>query len=69
MSDDEPDAMGLGVPPPPVVFFGPLLLGLLLNRKLPASFLPRELSGILRFPLLSGGMLFWGWYYRTMSSA
>jgi hypothetical protein len=35
MPEDEPDAMGLGLPPPPVVFLGPLILGLLLNRKVP----------------------------------
>jgi hypothetical protein len=36
----EPDAMGIGVPPPPVAYFGPLILGLLLNRKIPVPFLP-----------------------------
>ena len=66
MPNDEPDAMGLGVPPPPVVFLGPLLLGLLLNRKLPAPFLPRRLSRILGLPLLSSGVLLGGWFYRTM---
>jgi protein-S-isoprenylcysteine O-methyltransferase Ste14 len=66
MHDDEPDAMGLGVPPPPVVFLGPLVLGLLLNRKIPAPFLPRGLTRILGLPLLSGGILLGGWFYRTM---
>ncbi len=69
MPDDEPDAMGLGVPPPPVVFLGPLVLGLLLNRKLPAPFLPRGLTRILGLPLLSGGVLLGGWFYRTMRRA
>src|SRR5919199_2043301 len=69
MPDDEPDAMGLGVPPPPVIFLGPLILGLLLNRKLPAPFLPRGLSRILGLPLLSGGRLLGGWFYRTMRRA
>jgi hypothetical protein len=35
MPNDKPDAMGLGVPPP-VIFLGRLVLGLLLNRKIPA---------------------------------
>ena len=69
MPDDEPDAMGLGVPPPPVVFLGPLVLGLLLNRKIPAPFLPRGLTRILGLPLFSGGMLLGGWLYRTMRRA
>ena len=69
MPNDEPDAMGLGVPPPPVVFFGPLVLGLLLNSKLPAPFLPRRLSRILGLPLLSSGALLGGWFYRTMGRA
>ena len=69
MPNDEPDAMGLGVPPPPVVFFGPLVLGLLLNRKLPAPFLPHRSSRILGLPLLSSGLLLGGWFYRTMKRA
>jgi hypothetical protein len=50
MREDEPDAMGLGVPPP-VIFLGPLILGLLLNRKIPAPFLPRGLTRIVGLPL------------------
>ena len=38
MPEDEPDAMGLGVPPQPVAYLGPLILGLLLNRRIPAPF-------------------------------
>jgi protein-S-isoprenylcysteine O-methyltransferase Ste14 len=69
MHDDEPDAMGFGVPPPPVVFLGPLILGLLLNRKIPVPFLPRGLTRILGLPLFSGGVLLGGWFYRTMRRA
>jgi protein-S-isoprenylcysteine O-methyltransferase Ste14 len=68
MPEDEPDAMGLGVPPP-VVFLGPLILGLLLNRKIPVPFLPRGLTRILGLPLFSGGVLLGGWSYRTMKRA
>jgi hypothetical protein len=54
MPEDESDAMCIGVPPP-VVFFGPLILGLLLNRKIPVTFLPRGLTRILGLPLFGGG--------------
>ena len=69
MPEDEPDAMGLGVPPPPVVYLGPLILGLLLNKKIPASFLPRWLTRIVGLPLIGGGVLLGGWTFRTMRSA
>jgi protein-S-isoprenylcysteine O-methyltransferase Ste14 len=68
MPEDESDAMGIGVPPP-VVFFGPLILGLLLNRKIPVTFLPRGLTRILGLPLVGGGVLLGGWTYRTMRRA
>jgi protein-S-isoprenylcysteine O-methyltransferase Ste14 len=69
MPEDEPDAMGLGVPPPPVAYLGPLILGLLLNRKIPAPFLPRGLARILGLPLIGGGVLLGGLTYRTMRRA
>jgi protein-S-isoprenylcysteine O-methyltransferase Ste14 len=68
MPQDEQDGMGLGVPPP-VVFLGPLILGLLLNRKIPAPFLPRGLTRILGLPVIGGGALLGGWTYRTMRRA
>jgi len=69
MPEDEPDAaMGLGVPPP-VVYLGPLLLGLLLNRKIPAPSLPRGSKRIVGLPLIGGGVLLGGWTFRTMRRA
>src|SRR5215208_8329635 len=68
MPQDEQDGMGLGVPPP-VVFLRPLILGLLLNRKIPAPFLPRGLTRILGLPVIGGGALLGGWTYRTMRRA
>jgi protein-S-isoprenylcysteine O-methyltransferase Ste14 len=68
MPEDEPDAMGLGVPPP-VVYLGPLILGLLLNRKISIPFLPRGLTRIVGLPLIGGGVLLGGWTYRTMRRA
>ena len=69
MSEDEPDVMGLGMPPPPVVYLGPLILGLLLNRKIPAPFLPRGSKRIVGLPLFGGGVLLGGWTYRMMRRA
>jgi protein-S-isoprenylcysteine O-methyltransferase Ste14 len=69
MPQDEPDAaMGLGVPPP-VVYLGPLLLGLLLNRKIPAPFLPRRSTRIVGLPLIVGGLLLGGLTFRRMKRA
>jgi len=68
MPEDEPDAMGLGVPPP-VAYLGPLIVGLLLNRRIPAPFLPRGLKRILGLLLFGGGVLLGGWSYRTMRRA
>ena len=69
MPEDEPDAtMGLGVPPP-VVYLGPLLLGLLLNRKIPIPFLPRGSTCSVGLPLIGGGVLLGGWTFRTMRRA
>lgn len=68
MPEDEPDAMGLGVPPP-VVYLGPLIIGLLLNRKFPVPFLPRGFTRTLGLPLISGGVLLGVWTFRTMRRA
>ena len=68
MPEDEPDALGLGIPPP-VVYLGPLILGLLLNRKISIPFLPRGLTRIVGLPLIGGGVLLGGWTYRTMRRA
>ena len=68
MPQDEPNAIGLGVPPP-VIYLGPLLLGLLLDRKIPAPFLPRRSTRIVRLPLIGGGVLLGDWTFRTMRRA
>jgi hypothetical protein len=69
MPEDEPDAIGLGFPPPPVVYLRPLIIGLLLNRKIPVPFLPRRLTRIVGLPLFGGGVLLGDWTYRTTRRA
>lgn len=68
MSNYERDNPGIVVPPP-LIYLGPLVLGLLLNRKLPASFLPRGLAYPLGGALLTGGALLSSWFLRTMRGA
>ncbi len=65
---DERDNAGV-VAPPPLIYAGPLLLGLLLNRKSGAPFLPRTVARFLGWSLLGGGVLLMGWFLRTMRRA
>ena len=68
MPNDERDNAGV-VAPPPLIYAGPLLLGLLLNRKLGVPFLPRGAARILGWPLVGGGVLLMAWFFRTMRRA
>ena len=68
MPNDGRDNAGV-VAPPPLIYAGPLLLGLLLNRKLGVPFLPRGAERVLGWPLLGGGVLLMGWFFRTMRRA
>ncbi len=68
MSNDEQDNPGIVVPPP-LIYLGPLALGLLLNRRFHVPFLPRGVARILGWALLSGGVLLAGWFRRTMRDA
>ncbi len=65
---DERDNAGV-VAPPPLIYIGPLLLGLLLKRKFPVPFLPRSAARILGWPLLLGGISLAGWFFSTMRRA
>ena len=65
---DERDNAGV-VAPPPLIYGGPLLLGLLLNRKFGVPFLPRGVARTFGWSLLGGGMLLAGWSFRTMRRA
>ena len=61
MPSDEQDKAGI-VAPPPLVYLGTLVFGLLINRRFPIYFLPRRISRGLGWPLLGGGMLLLGWF-------
>jgi protein-S-isoprenylcysteine O-methyltransferase Ste14 len=68
MPNDEQDHAGV-LAPPPLIQLGPLLLGLLLNRKLPVPFLPRRLTRIFGWPLIGSGVLLWGWFIWALRRA
>ena len=68
MPSDEQDKAGV-VAPPPLIYLGPLIFGLLLNRRFPIPFLPRRIARSLGWPLLSGGVLLIGWFGWTMRRA
>ena len=68
MPSDNQDKAGV-VAPPPVIYLGPLIFGLLLNRRLPIPFLPRRMARSLGWSLLGGGVLLIGWFEWVMRQA
>ncbi|CAA9391541.1 MAG: hypothetical protein AVDCRST_MAG22-661 [uncultured Rubrobacteraceae bacterium] len=71
MSDGDrnrPDNPGV-VAPPPLIFAGALVAGLLLHRLRPTPFLSRALSKILGWPLVVGGLLLGLWGFHEMRRA
>jgi protein-S-isoprenylcysteine O-methyltransferase Ste14 len=68
MSDDEQDKAGV-VAPPPLIYLAMLVFGLLLGRRFPRRFLPREMARGLGMPLLGGGVLLLGWFELAMRQA
>ena len=68
MSSDEQDKAGV-VAPPPLIYLGPLIFGLLLNRRFPIPFLPRGMARSLGWSLLGGGVLLIGWFEWAMRQA
>ena len=68
MPGDEQDKAGV-VAPPPLIYLGALIFGLLLNRRLPIGFLPRRMARGLGWSLLGGGVLLLGWFERAMHQA
>jgi len=68
MPSDEQDKAGV-IAPPPLIYLGSLVFGLLLNRRFPVTFLPRKRTRNLGWPLLSGGVLIMGWFEWAMRHA
>jgi protein-S-isoprenylcysteine O-methyltransferase Ste14 len=68
MPSDEQDKAGV-VAPPPLIYLGALVFGLLLGRRFPISFLPRKMARGLGLPLLVGGVLLLGWFERALRQA
>ncbi len=55
--------------PPPLIYLLPLVLGLLLDRRGHVPFLPGGVARRLGWPLVGGGVLLTGWFFRTMRGA
>jgi protein-S-isoprenylcysteine O-methyltransferase Ste14 len=68
MPNDEQDNARV-IAPPPLIQTAPLVLGLLLNRKFPAPFLPRSMTRFLGWLLLISGALLWGWFIWALRRA
>ena len=68
MPSDEQDKAGV-VAPPPLIYLGSLVLGMLLNRRFPITFLPRRIARSLGWPLLGVGVLLIGWFEWAMRQA
>ena len=68
MPGDEQDNAGV-IAPPPLIYLGALIFGLLLSRRFPMSFLPRTMARGLGWPLLGGGVLLLGWFEWAMRRA
>ena len=58
MPGDERDKAGV-VAPPPLIYIGALVFGLLLNRRFPVAFLPRRAARGLGWALLGAGHCCW----------
>jgi protein-S-isoprenylcysteine O-methyltransferase Ste14 len=68
MPGDEQDKAGV-IAPPPLIYLGALLFGLLLNRRFPMVFLPHRIARGLGWPLLGGGVVLLGWFEQAMRQA
>ncbi len=57
------------VAPPPLIYAGALIVGLVTNALFPVAFLPRVLSRMLGWPLIGGGLLLGVYGFRTLRGA
>ncbi len=67
MTDSEERTPGV-IAPPPLLYLGPLLGGLLLDMLVPMPRLPARLR-LAGLPLLAAGMSLAGWFFVTMRRA
>jgi protein-S-isoprenylcysteine O-methyltransferase Ste14 len=66
---DERDKAGV-VAPPPLIYLGTLLLGVLLSRRFPIPFLlPRAVARATGWLLVVGGVVLLGWFEWAMRRA
>jgi protein-S-isoprenylcysteine O-methyltransferase Ste14 len=68
MSDEGRDNAGV-VAPPPLIYLGFLITGLLLNKASPIRFLPKPASRLVGGSLLAGGFLLGGWFRQALQRA
>ncbi len=57
------------VAPPPLIYLGPLLFGLLVQRVWPVRAMPGLVARLLGLPLLLSGIYLARWGFRTMRAA
>jgi len=69
MADDKWKRARRIVVPPPLIYLGPLFLGLLMGKAIPVPFLPHRLSRALGWSLLGGGVLLSWWFGYTLGRA
>ena len=68
MPSDDQDKAGV-IAPPPLIYLGSLVFGLLLNRTFAVTFLPPKIARNFGWPLLGGGVLLMGWFEWAMRHA
>ena len=68
MTDREKDNAGV-IAPPPVIYVGPLALGLLINRFRPLALAPRRVARMAGWPLVVGGVTLVAWAIVTFRRA
>ena len=68
MPNDEQDKAGV-IAPPPLIYVGALLFGLLLGRRFPIGPLPPKMARGFGLSLLGGGALLLSWFEIAMRQA